>query len=122
MPGASPTSLSAGLNARTGGVGNVWVPGASQPFIITLSADITIFDVHANVPHLCETSMPSPDKDRLLQRCGARLQSYGIFIPFETVNACAGDVEEEEDNPGEEAGSEPELPIQATPKVETNFV
>ena len=73
----------------------IWVPGPLRPFIFTLAGDITTLDVRENVPHVCQTSESSPSKRRLLDQCGAHLQSHGIYIPFDSVPACAGDAEAE---------------------------
>ena len=91
LPGTSPSSLSAGLNALVGGTGEIWVPGPLRPFIFTVAGDITILDVRENVPHVCQTSESSPSKRRLLDQCGAHLQYHGIYSPFDSVPACAGD-------------------------------
>ena len=71
MPGKAPSSLSAGMNARSCGTGFMWVPGPSfEPFIFTHQGDITILNVDQNVPYLCRTSDTALDNKTLLRRCG----------------------------------------------------
>ena len=96
MPAESPSALSAGLNARTAGIGEIWVPWKTRPFIFTMSGEVTILDVRENVPHLRNTSESAPNADRLLKECGACLQDDGIFIPFVVTEACVGEVDDGE--------------------------